>query len=147
MGIFPPRRETVFGVPLSSLEVGQRTEAFIVHRLMECGYTVLTPLGVHRYDLVIEDADGKFWRIQCKTGRPRNGTIEFNTRNSSIPGAKKIQRNYRGDTDYFAVYSKETGKVYLVPIGDVGTSLGYLRVEPVKNHLQKGVRWAKDYEL
>jgi hypothetical protein len=114
---------------------------------MECGYTVLTPLGVQRYDLVIEDANGQFWRIQCKTGRPRNGTIEFNTRNSSIPGAKKVQRNYRGDTDYFAVYSRETGKAYLVPVGDVGTSLGYLRVEPVKNHLQKGVRWAKDYEL
>jgi len=92
MGIFPPRRDRVFGVPLSSLEVGQRTEAFIVHCLMECGYTVLTPLGVQRFDLVIEDANGQFWRIQCKTGRPRNGTIEFNTRNSSIPGAKKIQR-------------------------------------------------------
>ena len=147
MGIFPPRRETVFGVPLSSVEVGQRTEAFIIHHLMECGYTVLTPLGVQRYDLVIEDADGHFWRVQCKTGRLLNGAIEFNTRTSSIPGAKKIQRNYRGDADYFAVYSKETGKVYLVPVGDVGMSLGNLRVEPVKNHLQKGVRWARNYGL
>ncbi len=25
--------------------------------------------GSERYDLVIEDADGQFWRVQCKTGR------------------------------------------------------------------------------
>jgi len=40
MGIFPPRRETVFGVPLSSVEVGQRTEAFIIHCLMAHGSVI-----------------------------------------------------------------------------------------------------------
>src|SRR5215831_7169838 len=47
---------------------GAESEAVIAAALIQAGYTVLTPNGyMHRYDLVIEDADGKFWRIQCKT--------------------------------------------------------------------------------
>ena len=39
-------------------------------KLLEVGYGVLMPFGDNRrYDLVIEDADGSFFRIQCKTAR------------------------------------------------------------------------------
>ena len=49
-------------------QLGERSQAHIIARLLEVGYTVLTPYGdSSRYDLVIEDADGKFWRVQCKT--------------------------------------------------------------------------------
>ncbi len=50
-------------------KTGDISEAAIVARLLQSNYIVLTPYGKnHRYDLVIEDADGIFWRIQCKTG-------------------------------------------------------------------------------
>jgi len=52
-----------------TVKSGDRSEAIIIARMTEVGYIVLKPLsGQYRYDLVIEDADGHFWRIQCKTG-------------------------------------------------------------------------------
>ncbi len=48
---------------------GDISEQATITRLLQCGYTVLQPIGqMHRYDLVIEDADGKFWKVQVKTG-------------------------------------------------------------------------------
>jgi len=50
-------------------KTGDISKAAIITRLLQSGYVVLTPYGKnHRYDLVIEDADEQFWRIQCKTG-------------------------------------------------------------------------------
>ena len=47
----------------------KRGDTAIITRFLQLGYIVLTPYGGNqRYDLVIEDADGQFWRIQCKTG-------------------------------------------------------------------------------
>ena len=47
---------------------GAESEAVIAAALIQAGYTVLTPNGyMHRYDLVIEDAKGRFWKVQCKT--------------------------------------------------------------------------------
>ncbi|HEX6477487.1 MAG TPA: group I intron-associated PD-(D/E)XK endonuclease [Ktedonobacteraceae bacterium] len=47
---------------------GQISEAAITTRLLQAGYIVLTPYGGNqRYDLVIEDTDGQFFRIQCKS--------------------------------------------------------------------------------
>ena len=49
-------------------QLGERSQAHIIARLLEVGYTVLSPYGdSSRYDLVIEDAEGQFRRVQCKT--------------------------------------------------------------------------------
>jgi hypothetical protein len=75
---------------------------------LQCGYIVLMPYGQnHRYDLVIEDADGKFWRIQVKTGwvDADNTVVKFATASSYNHTAKqKGWRHYQGQCDYFAVY-------------------------------------------
>ena len=64
----PPRNHPV--------DVGTRSEAAILLRFIELGYDVLVPHGVnHRYDFVIDQGD-RFLRIQCKTGRLRNGAID-----------------------------------------------------------------------
>ena len=33
--------------------------------------------GSERYDLVIEDVEGQFWRIQCKSGWIEHGAVYF----------------------------------------------------------------------
>lgn len=49
-------------------KLGEQSQAHIIARLLEVGYTVLLPYrDSSRYDLVIEDGDGQFWRVQCKT--------------------------------------------------------------------------------
>ena len=46
-------------------------------QLIDRGYRVLLPFGVNqRYDLVV-DNDGELLKAQIKTGRLRNGVIEF----------------------------------------------------------------------
>ncbi len=59
-----------------------------------------------------------------------------------------LRKGYKGEADYFGVYSPEMGKVYLVPVDDVPIgSKGLLRLHATRNNQQKGVKWAKDYEI
>ena len=143
MTLSAPKRHTQKTVDIS--------EQAAITRLLQCGYVVLQPIGqMHRYDLVIEDAEGKFWKIQCKTGwlNEDKSIIKFATASSMNYTVKnKGWRGYRGQCDYFCVYIEELNKVYLLPVDDVGTSLATLRLVPSKNNQEKFVRWAKDYEL
>jgi len=55
------------------VDVGTRTEAVVLAELVKRGYRVLLPFGHnHRYDLVL-DVEGRFVRVQCKTGRLSRG--------------------------------------------------------------------------
>lgn len=143
MGILGPKRHTQ--------KTGDISESAVVTRFLQCGYFVLTPYGQnHRYDLVIEDADGKFWRVQVKTGwvNEEQVLIRFNTASSYNRTVQyKGWRNYRGQCEYFAVYVEALNKVYFIPVDDVGTTNATLRLRPSKNKQEKNVRWAKDYEL
>jgi len=129
---------------------GDISESAIIARFLQLGYVVLTVYGGNqRYDLVIEDAEEQFWRVQCKTARIEdNGTVvAFDTANHNYALKIKQWRHYRGQCDYFAVYCEELDKVYLVPVDQVGTTRANLRLVPAKNNQAKNVRWAQNYEL
>ncbi len=50
--------------------------------LRELGYELLVPFGENtRYDLVFFDGS-RFARVQCKTGRLRDGAVIFRTSSS-----------------------------------------------------------------
>src|SRR3989442_15469669 len=55
---------------------GKRTEAAILHALVQLGMSVLISWNEERYDLVVEEGN-RFVRIQCKTGILRVGCIGF----------------------------------------------------------------------
>ena len=146
MGLFGPKRD--------SKSVGERSEAIIMSRLLQVGYMVLTPFGESsRYDLVIDDADGGFWRVQCKTAwLSEDGTyIRFNTASNHYhyKGGRttNARRHYRGQIEYFAVFSPDTDKVYLIPVDHVGTTQAHLRLVETTAKDQHGIRMATDYEL
>lgn len=147
MGLFGPKRH-----PKS---VGQQTEAAIISRLLEVGYNMLVPyLGENlRYDLVIEDADGKFWRVQCKTGKLHSSEeyIEFSAASSYYHHRKEGttwgRKSYHGQIEYFAVYCHENRSFYLIPIDHIPGTEMRLRLLPTKNKQEKNIRWAKDYKL
>jgi PD-(D/E)XK endonuclease len=147
MGTFGPK-------PDNHKAVGERSEAILIAKLLEAGYSILTPFGDNRrYDLVIEDADSHFYRIQCKTGwLEKDGAyIEFATASTyyhTKAGRTGYGRkDYEGEVDYFAVYCPETKGVYLLPVEHTGVSQMNLRLVPTKNNQEKNVRWAKDYEI
>jgi hypothetical protein len=129
------------------VDVGYRSEAVIACELVARGYRVLTPLGFnHRSDLVL-DSGGVFIRVQCKTGRLRNGVILFPTLSTRCNMTSVRTRSYAGEADLFMVYCRETCGIYAVPIEDVRVKGGRLRVDPPANGQVKGVRWASEYEL
>ena len=134
--------------------IGAESEAVIAAALIQAGYTVLTPRGyMHRYDLVIEDAEGKFWKIQCKTAwlSKDRATLRFNGYSLLMKGQKgrleSKRMGYENDVDYFAVYSPDAQKVYLLPITHVKNTENCLRLIPTGNNQEKNVRYAAEYEL
>lgn len=131
---------------MNSKTVGERTEAIILAELLKAGYVVLLPFGDNqRYDMVVE-IDGKFQRVQCKTARLLRGTLNFKTC-STYAHRGRPSRGYRGQADLFGVYSPDTGKVYLVPVEEVGEVEGTLRLEQPLNGQIKGIRMASSFEI
>ncbi len=125
---------------------GIKTEAIIRAEFVRHGATVLEPFGDNeRYDFVVE-SDGKFHRIQCKTGRKKSGCVVFETRSTGVLTYENVRETYDGDIDYFAVYSYETGDAYLIPIEETGSSSMRLRVDEPGIH-SPNINWADEYRL
>ena len=144
----PPQEKGIKGA------AGAESEAVIAAALIQAWYTVLIPNGyMHREDLVIEDANGKFWRIQCKTAglSKDKTTLRFNGYSMLYKGQKGRKETkrmtYLGEVDYFAVYSPNLHKIYLIPIAHVGNTENCLRLEATKNNQEKHMKYAADYEL
>jgi hypothetical protein len=118
--------------------------------LIDVGLEVSVPFGENcRYDLVVDRA-GDLTRVQCKTGRLRDGAVRFATASTygHLPSPRDLRRHYIGQIDAFAVYCPETTGVYLIPIGHVlSHATAYLRVEAPRNGQRKRIRFASDYEI
>jgi hypothetical protein len=154
-------------------QVGTVSQTMVLARLVELGFEVVLPWNDHLgYDLayIVNHDETHFgffkhqWtevvRVQVKTarmarifskaqGQRQHSTtaIEFNTTGQAEWGKKK--HGYHGQAEWFGVYSPDTGKVYMISINEVGkhqTTIT-LRLESSANNQEKGVRWAKDYEL
>jgi len=64
-------------------DVGDRTTLAVMLALRDAGFAISVPFGENtRYDLVIDDGV-RLLRVQCKTGRLRNGSIFFATCSTS----------------------------------------------------------------
>jgi len=130
--------------------IGDRTTLAAMQALQAYGYAVSVPFGENvRYDLVIDDGE-HLQRVQCKTGRLRDGAIRFATCSCYGHHARPSQarRDYLGQVDCFAVHCPETSGVYLIPITDLAVRVqAALRVEPSRNGQQRRVRQAAKYEI
>ncbi len=125
---------------------GDLTELEVMRALARRGMKLLRPLSsATRYDVLIDNEDGTFTRVQCKTGRLRHGRVQFNT--YSISGHNTRQDRYHGQIDAFGVHCPQTNETYLVPIETVSATatIVYLRVLPAKNGQRRRVRFARDY--
>jgi hypothetical protein len=129
------------------VEVGERSEAVILAAFVERGFEVLLPWGTnHRYDMVLDLGD-RFLRVQCKTGRIKNGAVLFSARSVRCNTKRNLTREYVGEIDYFAVYCPANGGVYLVACDETTRTEVMLRIEPAANNQSKRIRWAADYHL
>lgn len=131
----------------NSKSVGDITQSQVMAALLKRGKKVLMPFGDNfRYDLVVEE-DGRFTRIQCKTGKLIHGAIVFSVASSQYHRGGRRQ-DYRGQVDAFGVFCPDNEKVYIIPIDDLPLAReAKLRLTPPGNAQVKGIRWAARYEI
>lgn len=123
---------------------GDITELKVLIKLLEHGFNVSVPVGDNtRYDLIFEN-DGIFYRVQCKTGRFRDGRVIFNTVSHHPRDYTKVS-SYVGDVDYFGVYCND--KVYLIPIEFHAQGEIRLMLNRPKNNQRKKIKMAKWFEI
>jgi len=131
-------------------DIGDVSTLAITLILRALGYGLYIPYGENtRCDLVLE-RDGFLDRVQCKTGRLRQGAVVFRVCSSYAhhKSARYQQRSYHGEIDLFAVYCPETAGVYLVPIAHLPVQRkAALRVDSPRNNQRDGIRFAADYEI
>jgi PD-(D/E)XK nuclease superfamily protein len=85
--------------------------------------------------------------LKSRTKKEKS-VIKFATASSyNYTMKNKVWKDYRGECDYFAVYCPENKGVYLLFVDQVGLTQAMLRLKPTVNNQEKGVRWAKDYEI
>jgi len=131
---------------MNTKDIGERSEAKILSAILDKGIPVLMPWGDNqRYDFVIE-VEGKFLKIQCKTASKRGNVLRFPTRSLTTKNGKPTKVGYKGQIDYFMIYSPDTQDIYCIHVDDCGKDECCLRTEESKINI-KTVRYAKDYLL
>lgn len=130
----------------STKKIGDACEMEFVYRFAKAGLLPALPvLGENnRWDMLVEDLDGRVYKIQCKSGRLVKGVILFHTTSSHYHRGGKT-RGYVGEVDLFGVYCGDLEKLYLISPEALGMG-GRLRVDAPKNNMAAGIRWAADFE-
>jgi hypothetical protein len=59
-----------------------------------------------------------------------------------------VRKGYVGEAEIFAVYIPDMEKIYLIPVDMVSIgSKAMLRLKKTRNNQEKGIQWARDFEL
>lgn len=120
---------------------GNVSESVVISHYLKAGFIVSTPFGAGApYDLVV-DTGSVLFRAQVKTGRLRNGVVEFETRRTR--GRARRSGYAENEADYFVIYCPQLNVVYAMKAQE--GVFGKLRVWPTKNNQRMFVRWAEDY--
>lgn len=134
----------------TTTDVGHIANAFASAILAVKGFVAIPALEGSRYDLLLEQPQGRFERLQCKNGRIRGKVLQFNTRSRSggLYKAGYVSKAYtKDDIDYFAVFCSDNGTLYLIPVEDVQSSVMSLRLEAPENGQAFNIKWAATYEI
>jgi hypothetical protein len=131
---------------METIRRGNAAEAAVLNAFVQADIDVLLPFGGGcPFDLgVLLPPAWELVRVQVKSGRVRNGCVEFNA-HSTDHGRGRL--GYEGRADVFAVQVPGLPDIYIVTVADCNTTKGTLRLEATRNNQQKGVRFARDYTL
>jgi len=128
---------------LTDQQKGDMSEAAVIFYFSSLGCKILKPFSNNLpYDLVIDNDDGTFTRVQVKTGRIKNNSISFPSSRMSGRSGKRL--SYAGLIDVYAVYSPDLNKVFIVPIKD---TTGTQTTLSLGNGGERPRLLARDYEV
>jgi hypothetical protein len=129
---------------VQTIHRGNAAEAAVLAALALADIPALLPFGQgSAFDLVaVVPPRGDFVRIQVKSGRLRNGCVEFNTCATDHGSGR---RPYTGRADVIAVHLPEPHMIFIVPVELCPTSKGYLRIDDPRNNQRRRIRLAADF--
>jgi hypothetical protein len=130
---------------MDTISRGNAVEAAVLQRLVRAEIPVYLPFGGGSpFDLLaVVPPEGRFVRIQVKSGRVREGCVRFNA-DSTDHGSG--QQTYHGRADVIAVHAHEPDAVFVVPVEECPPSDAYLRLTNPKNNQRHGIRFAADLD-
>jgi hypothetical protein len=127
-------------------DVGDETEAKVVHELVAAGLSVSIPFGDNdKYDVIVDDG-GELHRVQCKTAwQNKPDTIRFNTHSQTTRNGEYHEETYDGAIDAFLVHCPQRDEFYWVDVADATEQKMELRFDADIDH--PSINWASDFEF
>lgn len=132
---------------MNSKRIGNIGEAKVLAKFVEMGIPIYIPFGDDEKADLIAEFDGKLNKIQVKTSiKSKNGCSIFDLTSSTAHRTNGERRKYlNSEIDYFALYSLDRDKIYLMKVPDNPMSAITIRFEDTKSGTKSRVNYESDF--
>lgn len=132
---------------MNSKRIGNIVEAKVLAKFVEMGIPIYIPFGDDEKADLIAEFDGKLNKIQVKTSiKSKNGCSIFDLTSSTAHRTNGERRKYlNSEIDYFALYSLDRDKIYLMKVPDNPMSAITIRFEDTKSGMKSRVNYESDF--
>jgi PD-(D/E)XK endonuclease len=88
--------------------------------------------------------------VECgDSAHPRHRFDTYATQTSRFTPSGYVSKSYTAsEIDAICPYAPELHRSYLIPVEEIsGRRAIHLRIDPTRNNQERGIKWARDYEL
>lgn len=130
----------------NSKDTGDATEALVIQRMVDAGYSVSIPFGDNDpYDLIVDTGD-ELYRIQCKTAwMDSEDRMRFNSHSQTTADGEYTEESYGDGIDAFVVKCPKNGDLYWIDVDEASGCKTTLRFDSDIDH--PSIRWAEDHRF
>lgn len=132
---------------MNSKRIGNIGEAKVLAKFVEMGIPVYIPFGDDEKADLIAEFNDKLNKIQVKTSiKSKNGCSLFDLTSSTAHRTNGGRRKYsNSEIDYFALYSLDRDKIYLMKAPDDPMTAITIRFDDTKSGKKIGVNYESDF--
>lgn len=132
---------------MNSKRIGNIGEAKVLAKFVEMGIPIYIPFGDDEKADLVAEFNGKLNKIQVKTSiKSKNGCSLFDLTSSTAHRTNGGRRKYsNSEIDYFALYSLDRDKIYLMKAPDDPMTAITIRFEDTKSGKKIGVNYESDF--
>ena len=132
---------------MNSKRIGNIGEAKVLAKFVEMGIPIYIPFGDDEKADLVAEFNGKLNKIQVKTSiKSKNGCLIIELTSSTAHRTNGGRRKYsNSEIDYFALYSLDRDKIYLMKAPDNPMTAITIRFEDTKSGKKIGVNYESDF--
>lgn len=132
---------------MNSKRIGNIGEAKVLAKFVEMCIPIYIPFGDDEKADLVAEFNGKLNKIQVKTSiKSKNGCSIFDLTSSTAHRTNGGRRKYsNSEIDYFALYSLDRNKIYLMKAPDNPMTAITIRFEDTKSGKKIGVNYESDF--